>query len=85
MMDWSRAGSWRAENLASTILHMDPEIQALFLAYPAFGFGISLCKAAKNLSSIVGVVGGQRGICVRLPRYLSCLLRGALRRQTVTM
>ena len=37
--------------------HVSFEIQVLFLASCAFGFGIALCRAAKSLSYLVMVVG----------------------------
>ena len=63
------------DTLVSTILHVDAKIQAFFRASCAFGFDISLRKAAKIMSSIVGVVRGQRGGRMQRPRYLVCSLR----------
>ena len=58
MRDWSRAGYRRAENLVLTSLQLASKIQALFLASLSIGFGIALCRAAKSLYYLVGVVGG---------------------------
>ena len=58
------------------ILHVYSEIRAFFLASWALGFWMALLRAAKSPSSLVGVVGVWRSICVRLLRYLVCSFRG---------
>ena len=80
MWAWYLAGSWRAETLSLTSLHVSLKINAFFLSSQALGFGMDLHRAAKSLSSLVGVVRGRRKSCVRLPRYPVCYLRGALLR-----
>ena len=65
-------------------LRVSSKIHAFFLASRALGLGMALRRATKSLSSLVRVVGGRRGICVRHPRYLVCSLRGALRRHPRT-
>ena len=62
-----------------TSLHVSAKIHMFFLAYCALGLGIALRRAANIPSYLVVVVGGWRGIRVRLPRYLVCFLRGELR------
>ena len=74
------AGVRRAQTLLSTFLHMSIDIHTFFLDSLVFGLGMDLRMASKSLSSLVGVVGGQRGIYVHLPRYLVCSVRGDLRR-----
>ena len=78
-----RPGS--AENLSSTSLHMSAEIHTLFLDSHVFGFWMYLRRAAKSLSSLVGVDGGRRGIHIRHRRYLVCHLRGYLQRHPRTV
>ena len=84
-MDWSRSGSWSVETLVSISLHKDSKTKAFFLASLALGFGITLCRASNNLSSLFRVVGYRRGIYVRLPRSLSVSLRGELWRHPITI
>ena len=68
MSDWSRAGYWRVETLVSTNLHVADKIQELFHASRAFGFGISLLRAAKIMTSLIGVVRVRRGSRMRFLR-----------------
>ena len=79
MNAWSRAGYRSAETLVLTSLHMSTDIHAFFCASRVFCFGIARQRAATSLSTLVGVVGCQRGIRVRLPRYFLFSLRVALR------
>ena len=72
MWSWSLAGSRSADNILLKILHVSSNIHAFFLASRALGLGMALRRATKSLSSIVGIVGGRRGKCVRLPRYSVC-------------
>ena len=80
MRSWSFAGYWRAETFLSTSLHVASEIHAFSLASYAWGFRTALRRSANIPSSLVGAVGGRRGSLLRLPRELSCSLRGDLRR-----
>ena len=73
------------ETLLSTIFHVASEIHMFSLASRACSFEMALRRAAKILSSLVGVVGGRRGRYLRPPRYLECYLREALRRQSRTI
>ena len=62
------ARSQCVETLVSTSLHVASNIQAFFLFSLALSFGISLHRAAKITSSLVGVVGvwiGRRVIRLR--------------------
>ena len=63
--DWYFVGSWRAETLFLTSLHVDSEIHAFLLASCDWGFGTALRRAAKIPSSFIEAVGGRRGS--RLP------------------
>ena len=51
-----------------TSLHVYSEIHSFFLASRDFGLGIDLRRAVKSPYYLVGVVRGQRGSHVRLPR-----------------
>ena len=73
-----RAGTQRTETLSLMSLHMYANIQAFFLASHEFGLGMDLRRSAKITSSLVGVVGGQRGIHMRRLRYSVCSIRGVL-------
>ena len=84
-MVWSCAGSWRADTLLLMSLHVASNTQEFVLASLDFGSGIALRRAAKSLSSLVRVVRGRRGICVRRLRYSVCYLREALQRHTRNM
>ena len=57
---------------------MYANIQELFLASHDFGLGMDIRRSAKSTSSLVGVVGGQRGIRMRRLRYSVCSIRGVL-------
>ena len=85
MRDWSCAGFQCADTLMSTRLHVASKIQLFFLDSFDLGFEIVLLKAANILSSLIGVVGGSRGIRVSRLRYSACYLRVALQRQPNTM
>ena len=90
MWAWYLAGSWSTENLSSKSLHVYANTHAFFLASLAYlaslalGLEMDLLRAAKITSSLVGMVRGRRGICVRLSMYSVCYLRGALRRHPRT-
>ena len=84
MRDWSLTGYWNVETILSTSLHVVSNIHAFSRASQALGFGTSLRRSAKRLSSLVRVVGGQRKGRLRLPRYSECSLKGALRRHPRT-
>ena len=85
MRIYSHTRSWRTEILVSASLHVDYDIQEFFLASLALGFRTALSKAAKSLSSLIGVVGGQRGIHTSRPKYLAFFLRVTLQRHPRTM
>ena len=85
MMVWPFAGSWRAETLSTTRLHVSAEIHSFFCASCARGFGTALRRSEKILSSLVGSVGGQRGSFFRPPRYHMCSVREAVCRKPRTM
>ena len=72
------------QRLSSTSLHVSADIHMFFLASQDLGFGTALRRAAKSPSSFVRVVGGRRGIRVRLPRYFVCYLKGLLQRHYMT-
>ena len=85
MMVWPFAGTWRAETLSSTSLHVSAEIHSFFRASHAPSFGTALRRSEKILSSLVGSVGGQRSSFFRPPRYRMCYVREALCRKPRTM
>ena len=85
MMSWSCSRSFRAETFSLMSLHMDSDIQPFFLASLYFVLGISLRRAAKIPSSLIGLVGGHIWRRMLLPRYLVCSLMGAIRRQPRTI
>ena len=82
---WFRDGPQRAETLLSMSLHMSANIHKFFLASRAFGLGMALRRAAKNISSLFEVVGERMGIFVHRPRYLVCSLRRSMWRYTRNM
>ena len=84
MWAWSLAGSWRAETLPLTSLHVAANIHAFFLASWSLGFGMALLRAAKSPSYLVGVVRGRRESRLCLLMYLVCSAMEALRRHPRT-
>ena len=63
-------GSWRAETLSSTSLHVSSDIQAFRLAARGCAFGTALRRAANFLFTRVGFVGGLIGHRFLPPKYL---------------
>ena len=84
MWAWSIVGYRHAETLSSTSLHVSAKIHAFFLASWDLGFGMALRRAVKSPPYLVGVVGGRRGIHMRLTRYSVCSIRVALQRHPMT-
>ena len=81
MRPWWRAKSQHAENIVSTSLHVSAKINMFFFDSHDLGLGNYQQRAAKILSSLVGVVGGWRGVCMRRPRYFAYYLMVVLWRQ----
>ena len=85
MRDWYLSRTWRAETLLSMSLRISAGVHAFLLASQAFGLGMVLRRAAESPSSLVGVVRGQRGVCMRRPSYLLYSLMGPLRKHPRTV
>ena len=77
---WMRAWSLDVprimETLSSTSLHVSAKIHVFFLASWAFGLGMDLRRAVKSPSSLVSVVGGQRGGAHVPPEVIGVLHQG---------
>ena len=54
---WSRTGYRRVDTFVSMRLHVSAKIHVFLLASRALGFGVARRRAAKSLSSLVGVDG----------------------------
>ena len=64
------------ETLLSTSLHVASKIHVFFLASRAWGFGTALQRAAKIPSSLIGEVGGRKGVPLAPPEIFGLFPQG---------
>ena len=79
------AGSWNAETLSLTSLHVSNEIHVFCLASLGLDFETAHRRSANASSSLIGSFASLRGKFFCPPRYLLCFVRETLGSQPSTM